>query len=330
MQLDKTFRENRPVLAPAVSARALSAALPGMTEAMHRINRLLNAGSRHAAIEQFHALAAMAIQTQRDDLLCKGYLIQGRTTEISVCRIPAQPRPGKPIALFLPGLLAALPLTAVRALAFVDLFDIVLCELPGHGASGEVADVSIAAFAAEYATLIGTALQRAASLFLIGESLGGLVALALARLRPGQIRDVILVDTPFQLTRPDLAAWIAEAWRYTGRRPYARRICNEIMGFDPADGLAERTTLHHDMVRNASFNCLLIMGSDQRSSGIASVIDSSDIAALRTANPKLLISPRIRGTGHAVLLDNPEGARAALETLIVSKVPGRPCHAFPL
>jgi hypothetical protein len=31
--------------------------------------------------------------------------------------------------LFLPGLLAALPLTAVHALVFVDLFDIVWCEL---------------------------------------------------------------------------------------------------------------------------------------------------------------------------------------------------------
>jgi pimeloyl-ACP methyl ester carboxylesterase len=330
MQLDQTFREIRPAPAPAVSAQALGAALPGMTEEMNRINRLLDAGRRHAAIEQFHALASVAIRTQRHDLLCRGYLIQGRTTEISVCRIPAQPRPGKPIALFLPGLLAALPLTAVRALAFVDLFDIVLCELPGHGASGEVADVSIAAFAAECAALIGTALQRAASLFVIGESLGGLVALTLASLRPGQIRNVILVDTPFHLTWPDLAAWISEAWRNTGRRPYVRCICQEIMGFDPADGRAERTTLHHDLVRNAAFDCLLIMGSDQQSSGIASVIDNTDIAALRTANPKLLILPRIRGTGHAVLLDNPEGARAALETLIVRKVPDRSCHAFPL
>jgi pimeloyl-ACP methyl ester carboxylesterase len=297
MRLDKMFCKDWPVLTPADTTRALAATLPRMTEEMNRIHRLLAAGNRHDAIEQFHALASMAIRTQRADVDCKGYVLRGRTTEISVCRIPAQPRPGKPIALFLPGLLAALPLTAVRALAFVDLFDIVLSELPGHGASGEVADVSIEAFAAEYAALIGTALQRAASLFVIGESLGGLVALALARLRPGQIRDVILVDTPFHLTRPDLAAWITEAWRDTGQRPYARRICKEIMGFDPADGPAERTTLHHDMVRNASFNCLLIMGGDQQSSGIASVVDDTDIAVLRVANPSLLISPRVHGTG---------------------------------
>ena len=315
--------------AQAAAAQALAAALPRMTEAMGRINRLFAGGHRQAAVAQFHALAAMAIRTQRDDLDCSGHVIHGETIDISVCRIPAQPRPGMPIAVFLPGLLAALPLTAVRALAFADLFDIVLCELPGHGASGEVADVSIEAFAAEYAALIGTALRRAASLFVIGESLGGLIALALARLRPDQVRDVILLDTPFHLTRPDLAAWIGEAWQSTGRRPYARRICRDIMGFDPADGHTERVTLHHDLVRNAACRCLLIMGSDQRSSGIASVVDDTDMAALRAANPRLLIPPRICGTGHAVLLDNPAGARAALRTLIASSEPGRPCPASP-
>src|SRR5208282_5978459 len=122
-------------------------------------------------------LVSDAIRTHREDLSCKGYVVPGRTTQISVCRIPAEPRPDKPIALFLPGLLSALPLAAVRALAFVDVFDLVLCELPGHGASGEVAKPSLEAFAAEFSAVVDTALPRAAGLFVIGESLGGLVAL---------------------------------------------------------------------------------------------------------------------------------------------------------
>jgi hypothetical protein len=71
------------------------------------------------------------------------------------------------------------------------------------------------------------------------------------------------------------------------------------------------------------------MGSNQRSSGVASVIDDTDLAVLRAANPRLLIPPRIRGAGHAVLLDNPAGARAAVRTLIASSEPGRPCPASP-
>jgi pimeloyl-ACP methyl ester carboxylesterase len=183
-----------------------------------------------------------------------------------------------------------------------------------------VADVSLAVFGAEYAALIDTALRRATGLFVMGESLGGLIALTLARLRPAQIRNVILIDTPFVLTRPELADWISLAWREAGRRPYVRRICREIMGFEPEDGRVERTVSLYDMVRNAPFNCAHIMGGDRRSSGVASVVTDADAAALRAANPAILAPPRVGGTGHAVLLDNANGARAALATLIVQRV----------
>ena len=314
---------NHRLTSQAARAVVLAAALPRITAEMHRINGLLHAGHRHAAIEQFFALATLAIQTQRNDIACKGYVIPGRTTEISVCRIPAQARPGKPVALFLPGLLSVLPMAAVRALAFADLFDVAICELPGHGASGQVADVSLAAFAEEYAAVIDIALTQATGLTVIGESLGGLIALALARLRPARISNVILIDTPFVLTRPDAAASIGESWRTLGRRPYARRVCLDIMGFDPADGRVQRTTLHYDMVRDAPFGCVHIPGGDHPGSGTASVVRDADIAALLAVNPALLITPRISGTGHAVLLDNPEGARTALEKFIVASASGR-------
>ncbi len=317
------LHENRPALSAAGAASRLAAELPRLEQETVRINRLLETGHRREAIGQFHALASVAIRTQREDVSCRGHMIQGRTVEISVCRIPAQPRPGKPIALFLPGLLSFLPLTAARVPAFFDLFDIVLCELPGHGASGQVTDVSLAAFAAEYVTLIDTALSRAAGLFVFGESLGGLIALALARLRPGQIHNVILLDTPFKLTRPELAARISEIWQHNGSRPYVRRICMEIMGFDPVDRRVLDTTLYFDMVRGAPFNCLLIPGGDGRNPGPASVVDDADIAALQEANPALLVTPRVRGTGHAVLSDNPDGVRAALASVLVDRAAGQ-------
>ncbi len=328
MQLDATCREYPPAQAPAAPASALAATLPFLMEEMHRINRLHGTGHRREAIEQFYALASVAIRTQCRDIACTGSVVQGNTAEISVCRIPAQPRPGNPLALFLPGLLSFLPLTAARVLAFTDLFDIVLCELPGHGASGEVADVSLEAFAAEYAAAISTVLPGAAGLFVIGESLGGLVGLALARLRPDMIRNVVLLDAPFYLTRPDLAAWISEAWRYSGSRPYHRRICAGIMGFDPVDGRMLHTTLRLELVRDAPFNCLLIPGSDTRTSGAASVVDDADIAALLATNPALLVAPRVRGTGHTVLLDNPDGVRAALDAAIVHRTAGRSAAAI--
>ncbi len=300
--------------------QGIAAAIPWLIAEMQRINRLHETGHRLEAIAQFHALAATAIRTQREDLTGRGGIIRACTMDVSVFRIPAHPRPGKPVALFLPGLLTFLPLTAMRVLAFADLFDIVLCELPGHGASGEMADVSLDAFAAEFATLLDPAPEHAGSLFVIGESLGGLVALSLARSRPDRVHNVVLLDTPFHLTRNDLAEWISETWRSGGCRPYQRRICVEIMGFDPVDPSVVRTTLHHDLVRQAPFNCLLIVGDNQRSSGAASAVTAADVAMLRAANPRLLVAPRVLGTGHAVLLDNPDGARAALQSFIVDQV----------
>ena len=76
---------------------------------------------------------------------------------------------------------------------------------------------------------------------------------------------------------------------------------------------------YHYMVRGAQFNCLLIAGGDQRTSGIASVVTAADIAGLQVENSSLLVAPRVPGTGHAVLLDNPDGTRATLEVFIVQR-----------
>lgn len=306
---------------PAIARSALIDALPRLIQETIRINRLPahGDGERREAAALFQALAADAIRTHRPDVTSRGYLVRGRTTEISVCRIPAEPRPGMPIALFLPGLLSWLPLAAVRALAFIDLFDLVLCELPGHGASGEVAVPSLAAFAEEYAALIDTALSRTPALTLIGESLGGLVALSLAAQRAERIRNVILLDTPFHLTRPDLAVWIADRWRDGGSHPFIGRICQEIMGFDPRDGTIQRTLLLHGLARPAGFGCAHLLGGHEPSSGPGSVVTENDIARLREVNPAMLTPPRIERSGHAVLLDNPAATRAALEGLLVPR-----------
>jgi pimeloyl-ACP methyl ester carboxylesterase len=55
------------------------------------------------------------------------------------------------------GLPATLPLIDVNALAFVDQFDVVLCELPGHGGSGQVADALPESVAGEYMAQIDKA-----------------------------------------------------------------------------------------------------------------------------------------------------------------------------
>ena len=98
-------QDNSPAVSPPIAGQGLAAALPWLTAELHRINLLHESGHRPVAIQQFHALASVAVQAQRGDLTGRGYIIRGRTADVSVFRIPAQQRPDKPIALFLPGLL---------------------------------------------------------------------------------------------------------------------------------------------------------------------------------------------------------------------------------
>lgn len=301
---------------PTAGRRALAEAMDRIADGTHAVNRLLHAGERQAALAQFYDLASLAISTQRTDLTSRGLQVQARTTEISVCRIPAQPRPGMPTAMFLPGLLTTLPMAAARAVTFADMFDIVLCELPGHGASGQVEPVSLEGFAAEYAALIEGSMPRASGLTVIGESIGGLIALVLARLLPDRIRNVILIDTPFHLTSPILAATISQAWRANGSRPYHARICQSVMGFDPQADADTAGAMRHDLVQGLPATCVMIAGgSDPPPPGIASVVTDRDLAALREAHPGIIIPPRISASGHSVLLDNPMAVIATLRRL---------------
>jgi hypothetical protein len=107
-----------------------------------------------------------------------------------------------------------------------------------------------------------------------------------------------------------------------------RGICLDIMGFDPIDGQIQgaqirRTPRMHDMVRDTPFRCVHILGGWEKASGGASLVHQQDVAALLAADPAMLVTPRISGTGHAVLLDNPDGALAALRALIVNDTPNR-------
>ena len=267
-------------------------------------------------VDRYFRLTDAAIRSRRADVEAQYRILPGQTTKLSLCRIPATPS-GRPLALFIPDMLTYLPDAALRALCFLPVFDLAICEWPGHGASGATADPSLSAIAAEYAALIDHALPTGQTIFAIGESVGGLVALALARLRPDHIRNVILIDTPFHLTRPQLVADLTRTWRASGSSPYLRRLVRDVMGFDPVDPRMESECALHALLEHALCNCALIPGSDGAQHDIPSVLSDEDLAALRAVNPALLTTARIAGAGHHVLRDDPQGMLTELNKLLV-------------
>lgn len=245
------------------------------------------------------------------------YRLSNLGVPLHVARLPAHGRPDKPRALFISGCFADIRQNATWVAALQGLFDVILCELPGHGETAPVDDVSVDGFAAVYAALIDANVAPAWKLTVIGESLGGLVGLALARLRPDRIERVILLDPPFTLTRPDLRALLGRAWRNAGAPAYLGRILDAIFGFDPATDRQHRERAMHGLVRGLAVPGIVIAGSTAAMHAPprplpSSLLTDDDLAALRRENAALHMPPRIQGAGHCVLMENP---RACLRTL---------------
>jgi pimeloyl-ACP methyl ester carboxylesterase len=288
---------------------------PAIEAALKQLNLRLAAGDRAGALRGLNELANHMIHTQRPEITAACYLLPGRSISLSVCRIPAVPRPDRPIAVFIPGLGASLLLAAVHALALLDRFDVVVCSLPGHSGSDELSDVSLAGFADECAALVTAAMPAARNLFAVGQSLGGLIALEMARRCPDRIRHVILLDPPFRLTRARPARMLHQVWRFTGENPYQARICQEIMGFDATTGAVGPPRDYHALVRGP-FNCLLLRGGNPPGR-MPSFVEEEDLAMLRAHNPSIMIGAQLHEGGHALLADDPVGVVAQLDLFLM-------------
>ena len=149
----------------------------------------------------------------------------------------------------------------------------------------------------------------------IGESLGGLVALSLARMRPTEygmsscsIRRSI---SPARIRRPGSASLakqrqpaLSTSDLHGDHGVRSSRLACGAHDAAPPHGAGGAVQLSaHRGRRPADFGCRL--GRHGR-------------RHRRVADGKSSVgSQRVPGTGHAILLDNPDGARAALQTYIV-------------
>ena len=245
------------------------------------------------------------------------HYLASRQTALRVCRLPASGRFGKPLALFLCDCFGDLDHDGGRVASLTSLFDLILCELPGHGETGRVADVSLQGFAQTYASLIDCHVPDGRDLTVIGDSLGGLIGLWLVRLRPGRVARLVLLDPPFRLTPRRLGMHLSDAWRRTGNA-YQGRILAEIYGIDPGSGQPFRQTRLHDLVADLTQDCILIAGSGDRApdSRLPSLVSGDDLARLRAANPSLRIAPRVGDAGHGLLQENAAACVAALASML--------------
>lgn len=244
------------------------------------------------------------------------YLLPCHSTSLGFSRIPATPTDGRPFALFLPGMRTLMNATCLRAIPLTALFNLIVCELPGHGISGEVDDVSLEGFAREYAALIDRYVPHPEPVWVIGESFGGLVGAVLARLWPDRFAHLVLLETPFLLTRPPLAELLSRFWQID-RPPYHRRIYRELFGFDPQDGSRRELTDFHWTLQGLPADSVVLAGSESFTTDPASEDrppsqqTDADLAALRAIR-RVTVLPRITSAGHCLMLDDPWACVSAL------------------
>lgn len=290
--------------APAADAQPSAAALGALAA------QLAAEGRGEDAVSPYHQAAAAIVKALRPDLTIKHFRLTGRTVALNGCRIPEAPRPGRPMALFLAGLGSDLAASCQTALALADLFDLAVIDLPGYGITAPLAKPTLAALADEVVALFEQGSITGPVPFAFGESLGGLVALELAR-RTGQIGNVVLLDTPFRGGLPVFKAQAA-ANPFIVQNEALRAMGRLVLGVDAATRKTVHTDAYHDLVAGAAFGCMLIPGERRPGPLGPSYVDDEDIARLRQVNPNVVIVPRVVGATHTVLRDQPDACRALL------------------
>ncbi len=97
-----------------------------------------------------------------------------------------------PVLVFLPGAGATRASWMPIARSFVDRYRIVVADLPGHGESPMLEPLTLRRVAEELEKLIAE--QKSDSVILVGQAVGGLVALQVAANRPPWLRGLAIIN----------------------------------------------------------------------------------------------------------------------------------------
>lgn len=225
-------------------------------------------------------------------------------------KVPAESQ--RPVVLMLHGLLR----DAGNLTGWYDIippgFDLVIADLPGHGHSPGQGEATVAAMAQRMREAIR---QHFAGrpVTVVGESVGGLIGLALGDGSLPEIKGVIAAEPPFSTCKQ----WPVYAHFMTRNRDmpsgdYRRTLFSALLGYDDENQMREQ--LYYDLVRNVRVPALIMAGEvplwpgwrtfDFREA-IPSVIDGVDRYVISLIGNEHVTLETIRNKGH-ILLDQPD------------------------
>jgi pimeloyl-ACP methyl ester carboxylesterase len=240
----------------------------------------------------------------------------------------------RPMVLVLHGALRHSMKTQVWLPVLVDRYDVVLLDLPGHGYTPASGEASIAAFAGRVGAFVRKYCQRRPCVIL-GESIGGLIGLALADGRFGEIRGVIAADPPLTTSKQwAVRSHIVKSASKT--TDFLREFYANTFGFVGEKIVREH--IYYGLLAKVRTPTLLLTGDlalfpvRPLPKQIPCLIDSVDKAVIEALNNPNLSLEIVKDSGHLCMDANNPQARGfvtnfCLERLGSGAAPTQPVQA---
>ena len=194
-------------------------------------------------------------------------------------------------------------------------FDVVFVDLPGHGRSPAIANVTIADFAENVGEAATAALGNRAVL-VVGESLGGLVALAMGGLPIESIQGIVAADPPMTMAklwhvRNAMSSIVAS----DPANHFLRSLAINIFGVD-SDGTAHER-VYYDVVEQTRVPVLILTGDVplfpvRNTNAVPCVFDDVDRYVVRRLAGDLVQFQTVSDCGHVLLVEAKERCRSII------------------
>ncbi len=226
----------------------------------------------------------------------------------------------RPLLLFLHGALRNKDSLLPIAPAYAD-FERAFCDLPGHGGSERPLDYSLAEYAGEIASLLRRRFGGRDAV-LVGESMGGLIALRTALDQRLNISALVLADPPLTCSKQ----WALRAtMRQMAREGRSIRAMADLS--EPMFGMSETGEVigerhYYRLLDELQMPCLVLTGSEPlfpaRTAEIRvpCCLDEFDLYLLRRLYPDRVSIRRIEDCGHTLLVEKPEACADAIRSFI--------------
>jgi pimeloyl-ACP methyl ester carboxylesterase len=215
------------------------------------------------------------------------------------------PREGeRPMAVVLHGALRHSECTLPWLSHLSDRYDVILIDMPGHGRSPSDGEPSVRAFIARFREFL-TRHFPGRPMVIMGESIGGLIALGLGNGQTPQIKGVVVADPPMSTAKLWPVFNNFQKPKHGPATDYLKCFFKETFGYMPDGMIGDR--IYYPLVAGVKVPTLMLTGDlplfpvRQIPTKIPCLLDEVDKAIIRSMRNSQVRLETISDIGHLCL-----------------------------